>query len=237
LICKFGISKCKSLHFPSRDLGLCWRLDILLDDWITVMPSITQPFLTGASASCDVLPQCGLADYRVLIVPGLHGSGPDHWQSRWQQLYPGFERVEQARWDVPDLPLWSDRLDQTLQRSSRPVLLVAHSFGVLTSVHRAAAGAANVIAALLVAPADPDKFGVSSLLPQVPLPFPSIMVGSTNDPWMSSDRAACWAAVWGSEFVNAGALGHVNAESDLGDWDVGQALLQRLAAGMGKPAR
>jgi uncharacterized protein len=201
------------------------------------MPPITQPLFTGASASCGALPQRQLADHRVLVVPGLHGSGPDHWQSRWQQRYPGFERVEQQRWDVPDLPRWSDWLDQALRRSPRPVLIVAHSFGVLTSVHRAAAGAANVIAALLVAPADPDKFGVASLVQDVSLPFPSIVVGSTNDPWMSSDRAAYWAAVWGSEFVNAGALGHINAESGLGDWDDGQALLQRLAGEMLGPAR
>ena len=44
-----------------------------------------------------------ILDFRILIVPGLHGSGPDHWQSRWQRLYPYFERIEQAQWDVPDL--------------------------------------------------------------------------------------------------------------------------------------
>ena len=52
-----------------------------------------------------------LAEFRVLIAPGLHNSGPDHWQSRWQRLFPAFERVQQDDWDVPDLARWSARLD------------------------------------------------------------------------------------------------------------------------------
>jgi uncharacterized protein len=183
---------------------------------------------TDINHSDDELPEPSFAGYRVLVVPGLHGSGPDHWQSRWQQRYPHFERVEQARWDVPDLLAWSERLGQALRRSPEPVVVIAHSFGALTCVHRGGGGKFPMAAALLVAPADPDKFGVASLLPQVSLPFPSIVVGSSNDPWMSADRAAYWARLWGSKFVNAGALGHINAESGLGDWKDGQALLQRL---------
>ncbi len=61
------------------------------------------------------------------------------------------------------------------------------------------------------------------------LPFPSILVGSTNDPWMRLEDARYWAKVWGSEFVNAGALGHINADSGLGCWRNGLTLLQQLA--------
>jgi predicted alpha/beta hydrolase family esterase len=167
---------------------------------------------------------------RVLIVPGLHGSGPDHWQTRWQQLYPSFERVEQAKWNTPELPVWSERLDEVLHTSNRPTVIVAHSFGCLTSVHRAGRLASNRLAGmLLVAPADPDKFGLTKELLDVKLPCPSIVVGSSNDPWMEAHQAAYWAQVWGSEFINAGALGHVNSESGLGDWLFGLSLLQRLA--------
>ena len=60
-------------------------------------------------------------DFRILIAPGLNDSGAEHWQTRWQLLHPAFERVEQLRWDVPDLEAWSDRLDQELRRSSRPI--------------------------------------------------------------------------------------------------------------------
>ena len=168
-------------------------------------------------------------DFRVLIAPGLNDSGADHWQTRWQALHPAFERVEQLRWDVPDLEAWSERLDHELRRSTRPALIVAHSFGCLATAHRAGISVPNVAGALLVAPADPEKFGVADILRNVALPFPSIVIGSTDDPWMESSRAADWARQWGSQFVNAGAAGHINAESKLGDWPYGLQQLQRLA--------
>ncbi len=169
-----------------------------------------------------------LSDYRVLLMPGLYNSGPEHWQSRWQRLYPHVERVEQDDWDHPQLPAWSARFDQLRARDSRPVLVAAHSFGCLATAYSLARDPRGVAGVLLVAPADPDKFGVADALPHTPLPCPSIMIGSTNDPWMSADNAAAWAARWGSEFINLGALGHINAESGLGDWPFGQSRLQAL---------
>lgn len=173
-----------------------------------------------------------LADYRVLVAPGLHGSGPEHWQSRWQRLYPAFERVEQTQWSQAELPRWSLRLGEVLARNRRPAVIVAHSFGCLATVHRAAALAAGdeaipIAAALLVAPADPDKFGVAGEVGHR-LPFPALVVGSEDDPWMSAPRARHWAGVWGADFLSAGALGHINAESGLGDWTDGQRLLLAL---------
>jgi predicted alpha/beta hydrolase family esterase len=169
-----------------------------------------------------------LSGFRVLVVPGLHNSGPGHWQTRWQQLAPDFERVEQANWDVPMLHDWSLQLAQQLRRSARPTLIIAHSFGCLTTIHQARLDPGPIVGALLVAPADPAKFGVAEVLQDVLLPFPSIVVGSTNDPWMQARRAAQWAKRWGGEFVNAGAKGHINAESDLGDWGFGHELVRRL---------
>ncbi|MDY7579689.1 alpha/beta hydrolase [Herbaspirillum sp. RTI4] len=168
-----------------------------------------------------------LADFRVLIVPGLHDSGPEHWQTRWQQLHPAFIRVEQEQWDAPRLDIWSARLQHALAQSAQPTLLVAHSFGCLTTVHAARRSRAHLEGALLVAPADPDKFGVADQV-GVALNAPSIVVGSTDDPWMSASRARYWAGQWGSRFINAGALGHINADSGLGDWEEGQDLLAEL---------
>jgi predicted alpha/beta hydrolase family esterase len=172
-----------------------------------------------------------LSQFRVLVAPGLRGSGPEHWQSRWQALFPAFERVEQERWDVPDLPVWSAQVGRMRQAGNdpRPVLIVAHSFGCLASVHSVARDPSGVAGLLLVAPADPDKFGVAPLLPVQALPLPSIMVGSSNDPWMAASRAALWAQRWHSSFIDAGALGHINAESGLGDWPQGLETLYFLA--------
>jgi predicted alpha/beta hydrolase family esterase len=167
-----------------------------------------------------------LSAYRVLIVPGLHNSGPGHWQSRWEKLYPDAERVEQDDWEQPDLLRWSRRLDEVLNRSTQPTIVIAHSFGCLASVHAASCDRHNLTCALLVAPADPDKFGVAEKLLDARLPCPSIVVGSSNDPWMASKRAAYWADSWGSGFLNGGPLGHINADSNLGVWKSG---LQQLS--------
>jgi predicted alpha/beta hydrolase family esterase len=182
--------------------------------------------------------------FRVLVAPGLHNSGPEHWQSRWQRLFPAFERVEQDDWEAPDLARWSARVDDLRQArqanppdqpdqpgagaAARPLLIIAHSFGCLATVHSVARDPAGVAGVLLVAPADPDKFNVAAQLPQQALPCPSIMIGSTNDPWMAAPRAAQWAERWHSHFVDGGALGHINTESGLGDWPHGLEMLYFL---------
>lgn len=172
-----------------------------------------------------------LDGFRVLVAPGLQSSGPGHWQSRWQRLHPAFERVEQDDWDSPDLPAWSRRLDavRAAGPDSRPTLIVAHSFGCLATVHSLARSADGIAGVLLVAPADPDKFGLAPLLPQNALPCPSILIASSNDPWMRIDSAALWAGRWASDLIEAGALGHINGDSGLGDWPAGFARLQALA--------
>ena len=168
-------------------------------------------------------------DFHVIIVPGLHDSSPEHWQSRWHRRHREFSRVRQDDWEHPQLAAWAARLGQVRGADPRPALLVAHSFGCLTAVHSIARDGANLAGALLVAPADPDKFGVADLLPALALPCPSIMISSSNDPWMRADNAARWATRWGCELVEGAALGHINAESGLGDWPAGAALLRRLA--------
>jgi len=167
--------------------------------------------------------------YRVLTLPGLYGSGADHWQSRWEAAHPWFERVEQDDWYTPDLPRWAGKLEQALSASDKPVLIAAHSFGCLATVHAATRGAKNIIGALLAAPADPDKFGLAEMLSERALAFPAIVLGSTTDPWMTHERAQYWAGQWGALYRCLGAVGHINAETGLGDWPEGLALLGSLA--------
>lgn len=163
------------------------------------------------------------AGVAMLTVPGLYGSGPGHWQSRWEGHFPDWRRVEQDDWSTPDLARWSARVGQAARaaQAERPrhaprAVLVAHSFGCLASLHWAVQARDAVAGVLLVAPADPDKFGVADQLPQRALPFPAVLVASRNDPWLGYGQALEWGARWGAEVVDAGHAGHINADSGLG---------------------
>jgi pimeloyl-ACP methyl ester carboxylesterase len=105
---------------------------------------------------------------------------------------------------------------------------VAHSFGALAAVQAASDHAQKVAGALLVAPADPESFGVAEFLPTKALGFPVIVIASTNDPWMAFDTAARWVKLWKADLVNLGDAGHINSESGFGPWPEGLALLERL---------
>lgn len=190
------------------------------------------PIPTPSAESTDFPP--------VLIVPGLGNSAPDHWQSRWERSLPGSVRVDLGQWDRPDPALWVARLDAAIQAAARPVLLVAHSLGCHATAlwaRQRKPGFGNLVAgALLVAPPELDQGSVDPrLLPFAPatrdiLPFPSVLVSSRNDPFIDHARARRLAFFWGCDFADAGAVGHINAASGLGDWAFGQFLLRRLAA-------
>jgi hypothetical protein len=170
----------------------------------------------------------------ILIVPGIGGSGPEHWQTRWEKLTPGLQRVQQDDWERPDYAAWSRRLDSVVAACRQPPLLVAHSLGCLLTVRWAAGTRHAVHGALLVAPPDPagPEFPAEardfSPLPGGELPFPSILVASRDDRYGDLIFAASCAARWGSRFVDAGFAGHINADSQLGDWPAGLALLEQL---------
>ena len=165
---------------------------------------------------------------RVLIVPGLRGSGPEHWQSWLQRHHRDARRVEQRHWHTPDLDRWAERIGQTLAlEPPGPWVAVAHSFGCLALTRWLAQGGRGVEAALLVAPADPLKFGVASRLPCERLAAPSVLVASRTDPWMSFGSAVNWARAWGSQLVDLGDAGHINIESGHGAWPLGRLLVER----------
>ncbi len=164
----------------------------------------------------------------TLIIPGLRSSGPDHWQTWFEERIPGTVRVVQSDWNKPDLEAWSHRIRREILRHPGRLLIAAHSFGVLAAVHAAADLQDRISGALFVAPADPDGFMVSDLLPQTPLAYPSVLVASATDPWMLLKRATNWADWWDSDLVNLGDAGHINAESGFGPWPEGLALLERL---------
>jgi len=165
----------------------------------------------------------------VLILPGWQGSGPGHWQSRWERKH-GYTRVEQHDWMRPLRGDWIARLEDVLLgcdfEQDGPAVLVAHSLGCL---HVAAwathsRNTHRVKAALLVAPSDVEREDLRTLLPSWSpvelnlLPFRAQVHASSNDPFCALERARQFALAWGADVVDAGARGHLNADSGLGEW-------------------
>ena len=167
-------------------------------------------------------------DMPVLIVPGLGDSGPQHWQSHWQRQLPGARRVTQQNWQNADLEVWTATLAREIEASTPAPMIIAHSFGCLATLRVAYSGA-RIRAALLVAPADPERFGIGAELTRKPLPFASTMIASSNDPWLKLIRAGALASAWGSRFVLYRNAGHINAESGFGAWPQGMTHVHELA--------
>ena len=173
-----------------------------------------------------------IKDLSILILPGLGGSGPDHWQTAWGKTFPTMQRVEQENWENPVYEHWSARLTQAVAKAERPVVLVAHSLGtslVMRWSFEQPEHAKKVAGAFLVAPTYRDRFDA---LPNAPvrgwgpmilkrLPFASMVVASQDDDRVSFERATAFAKAWGSTLIDAGNLGHMGSAAKLGDWPFG----------------
>ena len=155
---------------------------------------------------------------RLVVAPGLHGSGAEHWQSWLERQVDGAVRVEQDAWSEPDLDRWADRVAETVRAAGPgPHVVVAHSFGCLATLRALQRHPRlDVARVLLVAPAEPTRFGVAASLPQARLRIPSTLVASDTDPWMTATSARAWALRWGSDWINLGDAGHINVASGFG---------------------
>jgi predicted alpha/beta hydrolase family esterase len=173
---------------------------------------------------------------KLLILTGLGDSGENHWQSYWLRKFENSTKLIQDNWDEPQLKNWLTNLNETILKLDTPTVLVAHSLAVSMVMHWASANSnSNIIGALLIAPADvdspehtPEVTWNFAPIPSLKLNFPSIVISSENDPYISIERAKYLAEKWGSDFVNVGQKGHINSESNLEYWEEGQLILKQL---------
>lgn len=177
----------------------------------------------------------------VLFVPGLRDHVEDHWQTLLARKLPGSHTVPPLERDKLSCAARVAALEAAFEKVSGPVVLVAHSAGVMIAVHWASRYARCVKGALLAAPADlerPLPAGYPSLdaiqangwlpIPRKPLPFPALVVASTDDPLAPLERVGGYAQDWGARLVNAGAVGHLNPAAGFGEWPLAEPLLQQL---------
>jgi uncharacterized protein len=183
------------------------------------------------------------AETDILIVPGYTNSGPGHWQTRWEAKLSTARRVEQDSWSKPDRAEWTASMADAVNASTRPVIIVAHSLGVATAVQAIADYRRPIAGAFLVAPPDvaneairPKHLMTFGPYSRDPLPFPSIVVASRNDPFCAYDVAEDIAGAWGSLLVDGGEIGHINAESGHGPWPEGLLVFAKFLQKLNPPA-
>ena len=170
-------------------------------------------------------------EMQILTVPGLWNSGPQHWQTHWEQKHPDWKRVQQRDWNRPYRNEWIDALDRAISDARAPVVLAAHSLGcALVAEWSADRGGRGVAGAFLVAPSDveapgyPEEGRCFAAMPRQRLPFRSVVIASTNDEYVTVDRARSFAESWGSEIIFIGDAGHIYGASGYGPWPAGEAM-------------
>lgn len=188
------------------------------------------------------------ADVDILIVPGWLDSGPDHWQSRWERNLATARRIQQDDWHAPSRDAWVANIVAAVDAATRPVVLVAHSLGVIAVAYAAQKlEKGKVAGAFLVAPADvdntaawpqnqgrtwpADSFGFAPV-PLAPLGFPALVLTAADDPYCSQARAKAFADAWGANFVDAGQAGHIADQSGHGPWPDGLLRFGKFLAGL-----
>ncbi|MNO84105.1 Alpha/beta hydrolase family protein [compost metagenome] len=182
-----------------------------------------------------------MSETTILIVPGLRDHVPDHWQTLLAAKLENVRSVPPLEENKLNLAARVEAIQHELEAIAGPVILVAHSAGVLMVVHWAARHHRPIKGALLAAPPDleaswpagyptPETLRANGWdpLPTAPLPFPSIVAASSNDHLASLEAVTRMAGNWGSELVNLGAVGHLNPAAGYGEWPQAQALIRTL---------
>ncbi|MBS7691596.1 serine hydrolase family protein [Pseudomonas lalucatii] len=177
----------------------------------------------------------------VLIVPGLREHVAEHWQTLLATKLSKVRSVPPLQADKLSCAARVEAIQHALEQIDGPVILVAHSAGVLMVAHWAARFSRPIKGALLAAPPDllaswpqgyptPESLRTNGWdpLPAARLPFPSIVAASSNDHLSSLASASRLAQGWGSQLVNLGAVGHLNPASGYGEWLQAEDFIRQL---------
>ena len=174
---------------------------------------------------------------KYVYLAGIGNSASDHWQRRWFGSLDNSLWVEHSDWDQPDCQVWNSELVHALQAVSEPVVIIAHSLGCWLFTHWLGTNNPTQLAgAFLVAV--PDRCG-PSFPPQavgfdginIPtLRAPSVVITSSNDSYGSAQHVQDYVDRLGASLIDIGAYGHINGQSNLGAWSLGQEIFLQLMA-------
>lgn len=176
-------------------------------------------------------------DLDILVIAGHEGPEDAHWQSRLISKLSAARLVEQDDWLYGSLDVAVNRLVEAVEQAAKPVVFVAHSAGTILVAHaipalRVRGVGKQIRGGFLVTP--PNEHSLRALngidpkflpIPRDPLPFPSALIASSNDPHSSLEDSSDLALAWGSKLIEAGPAGHINTASGHGPWPEGMMSL------------
>ncbi|PJZ53771.1 RBBP9/YdeN family alpha/beta hydrolase [Leptospira adleri] len=165
---------------------------------------------------------------RTFLIPGISNSGPEHWQTQWENLH-GFIRIQQENWENPRYSVWEESLVRQIEKTegSENSILIGHSLGCLLIAKSLDRISDRIRGVFLVAPPDPKSpvfpKGLEEFaeFPQKSLGTKGLLLFSENDPYASVPFSEKLGRLWNLETICVGELGHINSQSDLGSWENG----------------
>lgn len=192
-----------------------------------------------------------MKDLKIVFIPGLGGSGENHWQSIWVKKMSNTLMVDFENMDAPVLEEWLKTFNEVMSKVSEPTVLVAHSLGCSLVAHwikrnrdenvvewvqgNEKENEVKIAAVMMVACADvdseehtPDIVRSFAPLPLNKMPYPSVLVISENDPYVEKERASYFAAKWSSKPIFIGNKDHISSGPLVGEWEEGQEILSDL---------
>jgi serine hydrolase len=173
-----------------------------------------------------------MAARNFLILHGLGGSGPGHWQT-WlaARLRADNERVaypDLPDADMPSLHAWRATLEGELAALPEgDAIVVCHSLSCLLWLHHLADGGAQASRVLLVAPPS-EGAGLPEIAAFFPAPLPAVsggarLVCSDDDPYCPEGAATLYGGPLGIPVDLITGGGHLNPETGYGPWPAVEA--------------
>ena len=164
---------------------------------------------------------------KVLILHGWGGSDEPHWQwwLKGQLLEKGYEVSFPSfpNRDFPKFDEWMNTLEKEYN-SFQPDIVVCHSLANILWFHFAQNNTLRELDKLMLVAPVRKTCNIKELKSFFPYPIPKklnakeiIMVGSTNDPYLSTEEAIGLQSDLNIGLKILDNAGHINAESGFGE--------------------
>ena len=165
---------------------------------------------------------------KVLLLHGWGGSNFPHWQS-WlagelAKDYGNVSFLRFSNYDFPNFSTWKKELTTHLE-DFKPDIVICHSVANTLWFHLCNTNAIEKVQKLYLVAPPSKKCDIVELESFFPLEMPknahaneTILVTSTDDPYMSMDEAKELQDSLGVEMIVLENAGHINADSGYGEW-------------------